>query len=318
MDVTSVLVVGCGYIGLPFAWQAKSAGLKVFVTTRKKERFDSFQKLGLVPIKWDVAPRSPVFFPEGEGTGRGKSKAVLEAYLESRNDPLPRVDAVVYAVGYDRSSGRSIDEVYVQGLGSTLSALQGKPKIVYASSTGVYGDSAGAVIDEQASVQPTDASGEACRNAEVLLQTFCALNGLDFCILRFAGIYGVGRLLNAEPLKRGDPIPADGAAWLNLVEQQDAAMALWKAVLLGESGEIYNIADGHPARRQEYYLKLAELLNTPPPKFAPELARRQRGNRRINADKARWKLGWSPKYPSYVEGLEAIIRAENSSGEPGA
>jgi nucleoside-diphosphate-sugar epimerase len=93
-------------------------------------------------------------------------------------------------------------------------------------------------------------------------------------------------------------------------------MALWKAVLYGESGEVYNIADGHPVRRQEFYLKLAELLKAPPPKFAPERARRHRGNRRINADKARWKLGWSPQYPSYIEGLEAIVREENPPGQP--
>jgi nucleoside-diphosphate-sugar epimerase len=311
MDVKSVLVVGCGYIGLPFAWHAKAAGWQVFVTSRKRERLAGLKELGFTPVRWDV-------------TG-----AEIEQIIDAikRDDDiddlptmfsLPEVDVVVYAIGYDRASGRTIDEVYVQGLITTMSALPGNPKIVYASSTGVYGDAGGALIDERALLEPTDPSGQACLNAEKMLCTIADLQGLDYCILRFAGIYGLGRLINSESLKRGEAIPADGAAWLNLVEQQDAAMALWKAVLHGESGEVYNIADGHPVRRQEFYLKLAELLNAPPPKFAPELARRQRGNRRINADKARWKLGWSPKYPSYIEGLEAIVREENSPGEPGA
>jgi nucleoside-diphosphate-sugar epimerase len=130
----------------------------------------------------------------------------------------------------------------------------------------------------------------------------------DYCILRFAGLYGPGRLISAAALQRGEPIPSDGDAWLNLVHRDDAASALLAAVERGKDREIYNIADGHPALRRDFYLKLADLLNAPPPTFAPELARRHRGNRRIYAGKARTELGWSPRYPSYIEGLEAIAR----------
>lgn len=319
MDVKSVLVVGCGYIGLPLARLAKAADCRVFVTTRKRERVAELKNFGFIPVRWDVTgPQYDLMLslPPLTKSNIDECSAIMRQFVESQNDPLPNVDVVVYSVGYDRSSGKTIDEVYVQGLAATLCVLPGNPKIVYASSTGVYGDARGALIDENAPLEPTDPSGEACMNAEKMLHMIADFQGLDYCILRFAGIYGPGRLLNAEPLKKGEPIPADGAAWLNLVHQEDAATALWKAVLDGESGEVYNIADGHPVRRQEFYLKLAELLNAPPPTFAPELARRQRGNRRINADKARWKLGWAPKYQSYVEGLKAIIR--ESSGEPRA
>jgi nucleoside-diphosphate-sugar epimerase len=287
--VTTVLVVGCGYIGLPFAWQAKRAGKSVRVTSRSPERMVRLKEAGFTSIPWDVtAPESS----------------------------LPEVDAVVYAVGFDRSSGKSVDEVYVQGLRNTLERLPGSPKFVYASSTGVYGEAGGGWVDETALVQTQDSTAEACRQAEQFLSTSNLVKDRNYCILRFAGLYGYGRLINAEPLKRGEPVPGDGAAWLNLVHQDDAAEALWKAVLNGEPGEIYNIADGHPVRRQDYYLKLAELLKAPLPTFAPELARRQRGNRRVNAEKARWKLGWSPRYPSYVEGLEAAVKL--MTGEQGA
>src|SRR5262245_27232155 len=218
--VNTVLVVGCGFIGLPFAWMAKGAGKSVRVTSRNPARIARLKECGFNPILWDVTD------PSGDG--------------------LPRVDAVVFSVGFDRSSGKSVEEVYVQGLRNTLERLPGSPKVVYASSTGVYGDAGGSWIDESFSVQPLDPTADACRRAELLLSTSRLVKDRDCCILRFAGLYGYGRLINAEPLRRGEPVPGDGAAWLNLVHQDDAAMALWKAVLQGEPGEIYNIADGHP------------------------------------------------------------------------
>jgi nucleoside-diphosphate-sugar epimerase len=312
-DVTAVLVVGCGYIGLPFARLANSQGCQVFATTRKRERFAALADLGTTPIRWDVTGSLAVAerILSTEAPTPENLQQTRDAYRqlrESMNDALPMVDAVVYCVGFDRSSGRTMEEVYSAGLAHTLVELKGNPKFVYASSTGVYGNCGGSWIDETSQTDPTDAGGENCLMAEGVLAAMAEQFKIDHCILRFAGIYGPGRLIGGEAMKRGEPVAGDGAAWLNLVHQQDAALALWKAMQNGEPGEIYNVADGHPVRRQEFYLKLAELLGTTPPKFAPELARRQRGNRRVNSDKAKWKLGWAPQFPSYVEGLEAIIR----------
>jgi len=294
MGVRKVLVVGCGYIGLPLARYAQTADAMVYATTRRPERFADLHGFGFHPVQWDV--------------------------LGDNADPLPQVDAVVYTVGFDREAGRPMRDVYVEGLVRTLAALPGRPKVVYASSTGVYGNARGAFVDETWNPSPTDESGENCLLAELALARFGRERDVPFCILRFAGLYGLGRLIGGEALRRGEPVRGDGAAWLNLVHQEDVALALWKAIELGQPGEIYNIADGRPVRRAEFYSKLAELLDAPPPVFAPELARRQRGNRRINADKARWKLAWAPRYPSYVEGLEAIVRemrrlTSKSSGE---
>jgi nucleoside-diphosphate-sugar epimerase len=312
MAVKSVLVVGCGYIGLPFARLARSAGCLVFATTRKRERFAELEAEGLTPIRWNVLgpdiERFAKLSPDPAIFRDRKYSEVFREYFASRNDDLPKVDAVVYAVGYDRSSGKSIEEVYVSGIVSTLLSLEGEPKVVYASSTGVYGDANGEWVDERMPVNPQDPSATACMLAEEMFQM--TPRGYDklYCILRFAGLYGPGRLVGGEAMKRGEPVAGDGEAWLNLVHQDDAAMALWRAVEHGESGEVYNVADGRPVQRKDFYSKLAELLDCPPPTFAPELARRHRGNRRIHAGKARTRLGWSPRYPSYVEGLEAIVR----------
>jgi hypothetical protein len=76
MDVTSVLVVGCGYIGLPLAWLAKSAGCRVLVTTRKHERLEVFKELGFSPLLWDV---------------------VTGIWSPTAKSHLPEIDAVVHA-----------------------------------------------------------------------------------------------------------------------------------------------------------------------------------------------------------------------------
>jgi len=322
-DVTTVLVVGCGYIGLPFARLAKGAGYQVYATTRKRERFAELEAEGLIPVLWDVTGGDIEGLIEQikqmadfKGTSEERENFEATIRVPEVNHKLPLADAVIWTVGHDRSARKSIDEVYVSGLLTTLISLRGSPKFVYASSTGVYGDADGDWIHELTPPNPSDETSEACLRAEQFLGIECEIFEWSFCILRFAGIYGPGRLIGGEALKRGEPIAGDGAAWLNLVHQQDAALALWKAMHSGGAGEIYNIADGHPVPRQEFYLKLAELLGTPPPKFAPELARRQRGNRRIYAGKAREKLGWTPRLPSYVEGLEAIVTQMN--GERGA
>src|SRR5687767_14001233 len=113
-DVSTVLVVGCGYIGLPLARLAKAAGGKIFATIRKRERFAELDAEGLIPVLWDVS-----------GTDY---EALIQQFSQTRelpdvNDELPEVDAVVWAVGYDRSVRKSIEEVYVSGLLKTLTDL---------------------------------------------------------------------------------------------------------------------------------------------------------------------------------------------------
>lgn len=265
------LIIGCGYLGSRVAALLLQTGDAVAATTRRPERADELRQAGCEPVLFDVL----------------------------RPSPLPAVDAVVYAVGLDRSAGASMRDVYVGGLTNALAALPGTPRLVYVSSTGVYGQKGGEEVDERADTLPTEESGRVVLDAEGVLRR----QRPDAIVLRFAGIYGPGRLIRAAALRAGDPIAADPDGWLNLIHVEDGARAVQVALDRGVPGETYNVSDGRPVTRRDFFTRLADRLGAPPPRFVagpPDVSHRRIGNRRM-----REELGVELRYPSYEQGLEA-------------
>jgi nucleoside-diphosphate-sugar epimerase len=270
----NILIVGCGYLGQPLAVTLRSRGDAVFATTRKPERAESFRQMGIEPVLCDV----------------------------TQPQNLPTVDAVVYAVGMDRSSGLSMRQVYVDGLRNVLAALPGTPRIVYVSSTGVYGQTQGELIDESASTQPLEDSGQVVLAAENVLRE----SGREFVILRFTGIYGPGRLLRQRDLLAGNPLAIDPEKWINLIHLEDGMSGVLAALERGRVGEVYHICDNEPVRRRDFYTFLAQALKAAAPMFVPvpqPVSAGERVNRRISNAKMRQELGVTLRYPSYREGV---------------
>jgi nucleoside-diphosphate-sugar epimerase len=268
------LIVGCGYLGSRVAPLWRAQGHRVFAVTRTKDRVEELARLGAEAVVGDV----------------------LDPASLRR---LPEVDGVLWCVGLDRTAGSTMREVYVQGLGNVLDALPGAPRFVYVSSTGVYAQGEGEEIDEEAAVGPVEESGWVVLEAERLLRR----RRPDAVVLRFAGIYGPGRLPRAAALLQGTPLATDPDGWLNLIHVADGARAVLAAFERGAPGAVYNVSDGSPVRRREFYARLAEVLAAAPPRFAPP--GREPG-RRIRSEKL-LRLGVAPGYPSYVEGLEASL-----------
>src|SRR5207247_9149681 len=132
---------------------------------------------------------------------------------------LPAAGSVFYGVGLDRNAGRSMREVYVEGLANVLPALPGVERFLYVSSTGVYGQCRGEEVDETAATEPAEESGRVVLEAESLLRSRLP----TAVVLRFAGIYGPGRLLRQQAILAGQPVVAHGARWLNLIHVGDVA-----------------------------------------------------------------------------------------------
>lgn len=266
------LIVGCGYLGSRVAqlpWPGRT-----FALTRSREA--ELRTLGAIPVVGDI----------------------MQA--ESLRH-LPQVGTVIYAVGHDRAAGFSMRQVYVQGLGNVLGAMAGAPRFVYVSSTSVYGQTNGEWVDENAITEPADESGRIVLEAEATLR----FRRPDAVVLRFAGIYGPGRLLRrADSLRRGESIAADPDRWLNLIHVDDGVAAVMAAVERASEGATYNVADGQPPTRREFYTELARLLGAPPPTFA--LAA-EPTNRRVSNARMRAELGVSLRFPSYREGLPAAV-----------
>jgi nucleoside-diphosphate-sugar epimerase len=209
---------------------------------------------------------------------------------------------VLYAVGLDRSAGKSMREVYVSGLEHVLNTLPACEKFIYISSTSVYAQTNGELVDESSVTEPREDSGKVILEAEQLLR----LRQPNAIILRLAGIYGPDRLLRKQALLAGESLVGDADKWLNLIHVDDGAEAIQRAESHGEPGKTYNIADDEPVTRRDFYAKLAELLKVSPAKF-DHRAEPDTANRRISNALAKRSLDWQPRFSSYRTGLVAAV-----------
>ena len=278
-DAQPTLIIGCGYLGRRIADLWTTAGRRVVALTRN--RSELLQTLGIEPILGDVTDPASL-------TG------------------LPTVSTVLYAVGLDRTAGKSMSEVYIQGLRNVLDALPPCERFVYVSSTSVYGQTDGSIVDESSPTEPLEDSGKIVLTAERLLRERLP----NAIILRFAGIYGPERLLRKQALLKGEPLLGDPEKWLNLIEVRDGARAVLAAEERSPLGETFIIADDEPVHRRDFYTHLAKLLNAPEAKFvatAPGVPVPRDTNRRLTNRKAKSVLGWKPEYANYREGLGASL-----------
>jgi len=319
-DLMSKLIVGCGYLGARVARLWRDAGEPVFVTTRSHQRSAELAASGWEPIVADVT------CPE---TLRG----------------LPRADTVLVAFGYDPSAGRSRSEVYADGLANLLKALDADTRrIVYVSSTGVYGQHHGAWVTEETPCRPEREAGRAFLAAEQRLAEHPL--GRRSVVLRMAGLYGPSRVPRPRGLLSGEPLAVASDSFLNLIHVDDMVQVVAAAckarldedavrhhgqrptnadapIASGNSPRLYLASDGHPVQRREYFRFLAERLGAPEPTFVepdPQAAAQARGggSKRVSNAKLLQELGVTMRWPSYREGLGGGSLEQGAwSGESG-
>ncbi len=274
--MSTSLILGCGYLGRRVAALWRQRGQRVSAATRNAAHLPT----DVEPLLCDVLD---------------------PASLRS----LPQVDTVLYAIGFDRTSGASMRAVYVDGLANVLSHLPAPKRFIYISSSSVYGQTDGSWVDEASATEPAEPSGQIVLDAEAVLHARLP----SAIILRFAGIYGPGRLLRQQTLAKGEPIVGDADKWLNLIQVEDGARLVLAAETLGKPGRTYNVCDDHPVRRRYFYAALAKRVGAPEPHFVPptEPTPHEKANRRINNRRAKAELRLELKYPDYDQGLRASM-----------
>ena len=282
----SCLIVGCGYLGRRVGEILANRHEQVYGTTRKAEKSRELESCGIIPVIADVLDPTTLV-------------------------NLPEVDRVFYCVGFDRTAGIPFRTVYVDGLRQVLAAISDRTKkIVYASSTGVYGRDDGDWVDEDSPPNPSNDSGRVCLEAEGLLSSHCVRSGLDFNVVRFSGLYGPGRIIRRAALERGEPISGNPSKFLNLIHIQDAALASIAVLDLGASGRTYLASDDNPVERQTYYRAAAKMLEAPEPIFVPQMtdalnSGRDESNKRVSNRRIKEELGFRLSYPHFLAGLLA-------------
>jgi nucleoside-diphosphate-sugar epimerase len=213
---------------------------------------------------------------------------------------------------------READDPVLATYGQALRAAPKLRWLGYLSTIGVYGDLQGAWADEDTPAEPDTERGVARIEAEASWTAFCRELGLPLDIFRLSGIYGPGRN-PLERIRRGEArrIVKPGQVF-NRIHVEDIAQTVAAAIFQErqEPGtRLFNLADDEPAPPQDVLLYAAELIGAPPPPEIPfesaalsPMARSfYSGNKRMRNDKIKRELGIALRYPTYREGLRALL-----------
>lgn len=204
-------------------------------------------------------------------------------------------------------------------LNKSLLAQNRPRRIVYISTTGVYGDMQGGWVDEQTPTHPSNERSQRRLEAEHYVQTLCNELGIEWVILRVSGIYGPGRW-PLDRLKQGMKVIREAEApWSNRIHVQDLARVCIRAMDHSPSGEIYNVSDGQPSTMSDYYKKVAEAFSLPSPEeiplneaenfYSPMMMSFLCESKRINNKKMKTMLEMDLSFPTLESALKSVSGA---------
>lgn len=199
-----------------------------------------------------------------------------------------------------------------------LAALESRrilpTRFVYISTSGVYGDCAGALVDESRAVNPQSARARRRVSAEAQLALWCNSRGVALVVLRAPGIYAADRL-PLERLRAGTPVLRDADdVYTNHIHAEDLAGCCLRALEEDAPAGIYNASDDTRLKMGEWFDLVADRAGLPrPPRLArseaagrlpPELLSFMNESRRLDNTRLKRSLGVRLRFPTVREGLE--------------
>ena len=287
-----VLIIGCGYIGLPLGEKLVSHGHAVFGMRRTPVVDTKLSSCGIVPVCADIT--------------KPQTLAALSADH----------DWVVHCVA---SAGGSVEEyrqLYLEGTRNVIEWLASSPpqKFVYTSSTSVYGQIDGSIVDEISPTEPVAETAKILVETERLLLRAAGTAVLKPIILRVAGIYGPGRGYWLNQYSAGQArLEGHGERYLNMVHRDDVVGAIAAALERGRAGEIYNVVDDEPTSQAALFqwLSIQTGCGLPPPADEKRSAGSKRGftHKRVSNRKLNEQVGYCLRYPSFRQGFARELDA---------
>jgi nucleoside-diphosphate-sugar epimerase len=287
-----VAILGCGYVGIELGRQLSASGHEPIGVRRSDEGIDAIEAAGFEAVRADVTSADELA-------------------------TVPDVDALVFAAS---SGGRGADaarDIYVDGLRTVIEVFgerdQPPERLVYTSSTGVYGDHDGDWVDETTPLDPTTEKTEVLAEAERIATDVAREYGIDGTVARFAGLYGpdryrLERYING-PVTEG---------YLNMVHRDDAAGAVAYLLETRPAADTFVVVDDEPVSKWEFADWLATEcgVDAPPkrtkaerlddPGLSEAARRRILTSKRCSNDRLR-SSGYEFAYPTYREGYRAAI-----------
>lgn len=287
----TLLVLGHGYSAAALSGRLLPQGWRIIGTTRSPDKADRLRATGVEPLIWP-----------GEDLTRALGEAT---HLLAGIGPEDGADPVLAA--YQETISRQAARFEWAG---------------YLSTTGVYGDHKGGWVDETTPLTPTTRRGIARLAAERAWGDIASRHRLPLHIFRIAGIYGPGR----GPFRK----ILDGTARLIIRENQfmsrihvaDIAAILEASIARPRPGAAYNVCDDLPTSPEEVLIHAAHLLGLPPPprvsfEEAPMTAMARSfyaESKKVRNDLIKTELGVRLAYPTYREGLAALLPSAQPQG----
>jgi nucleoside-diphosphate-sugar epimerase len=291
-----VLIVGCGDIGLRLA-RLLAPRTRLIALTSSAERVPALRSRGLLPLVADLdRPRTLARF------GGLATRVVHLAPPRSEGEPQWWRDRRTQAL---------------------LQAMRGRrapQSLVYASTTGVYGDCAGAWVDETRPIHPRTPRAQRRADAESAVRHFGRVTGTRAAILRVPGIYAGDREGGTprERLQKGTPVlrPEDDV-YTNHIHADDLARAVLFALWRGRRQRVYNVCDDTELKMGDYFDMAADVFGLPrPARVARSMANEQlplmllsfmSESRRLRNGRMKRELGIRLRHRTTVDGLRAAM-----------
>jgi len=236
--VDKIFFAGFGDIARRISLQPELTGLPQAVIVRSEEKFEQLTAQG------------------------------FNAQLDSFDDPenlgaLPLAGRTVFYTAPPPGGGFTDPRVGV--FCTQINADNLPAKVIYISTSGVYGDCGGALVDEKMPINPQTARAKRRADAEAQLQQMAQTFGLPLVILRVTGIYGPTRL-PLQRLQQNHPVlKPEESNITNRIHAEDLARICVAAALKGESGDIFNVSDGEHGTMTDYFNAVADHFELPRP-----------------------------------------------------
>ncbi|MBT8408367.1 MAG: SDR family oxidoreductase [Alphaproteobacteria bacterium] len=280
----TLLCIGHGYSAQAFGRLAQDRGWRVIGTTRSEDKAQALAQAGVEPLVW---PGQDI------GAALGATSHLLTSVAPGEDG-----DPVLAALGTEIEAAAP----HLEWVG-------------YLSTTGVYGDHGGDWVDETTPLAPSTDRGRHRVAAEAAWHKLAERAGFPLHIFRLAGIYGPGRGPFSK-VKSGKArrIIKPGQVF-SRIHVEDIGQVLMASALSPRGGAIYNVCDDDPAPPQDVIAYAADLLGVPrPPEVmfdAADMSPMARSfyaeSKRVRNDRLKSDLGVRLRFPSYREGLAAVL-----------
>ena len=275
-----VLIVGCGDVGMRCVPLLRPRA-HVFALTSHAGRSAELRAAGVTPLVGDLDVRrslkrlaglAPTVLhlapPQKTGDDDRRTRALLATLSARRDRALRAARGAVAPVGRLRRGLRNLNASWAESEAANIvpdrvrrtAALQAPVKLVYASTTGVYGDCGGAWIDETRASQPANARAKRRVSAERQLRRATARGAIAASIARIPGIYARNRLPLARLEKRTPALIDADDVYTNHIHADDLAAILVRLATHGRPGRAIHASDDTSLKMGEYFDVVADAF----------------------------------------------------------